>query len=212
MTSDVQGNRPLTEEELQDLVASSDAGARNPVGSVGLFLAIVAVIWSVFQVVLASPVSNLLLPGSVVNNSRQIHLAFAIFLAYAAYPALKSSPTDRIPVQDWILALIGTFTALYGYIFYEKIVNSGGKGDDIDTIFAAIGLVLLFEGARRALGPAMAIVASVFMLYVFFGSSELVPDVIRWKGASLDRAMEQMWITSEGVFGIALGVDRKSVV
>ncbi|AFO91322.1 TRAP transporter fused permease subunit [Phaeobacter inhibens] len=211
MTSDVQGNRPLTEEELQDLVASSDAGARNPVGSVGLFLAIVAVIWSVFQVVLASPVSNLLLPGSVVNNSRQIHLAFAIFLAYAAYPALKSSPTDRIPVQDWILALIGTFTALYGYIFYEKIVNSGGKGDDIDTIFAAIGLVLLFEGARRALGPAMAIVASVFMLYVFFGSSELVPDVIRWKGASLDRAMEQMWITSEGVFGIALGVSTKFV-
>ncbi|UTS80602.1 TRAP transporter permease [Phaeobacter piscinae] len=211
MTSDVQGNRPLTEEELQDLVASSDAGARNPVGSVGLFLAIVAVIWSVFQVVLASPVSNLLLPGSVVNNSRQIHLAFAIFLAFAAYPALKSSPTDRIPVQDWILALIGTFTALYGYIFYEKIVNSGGKGDDIDTIFAAIGLVLLFEGARRALGPAMAIVASVFMLYVFFGSSELVPDVIRWKGASLDRAMEQMWITSEGVFGIALGVSTKFV-
>ncbi|UWR70095.1 TRAP transporter permease [Phaeobacter inhibens] len=211
MTSDVQGNRPLTEEELQDLVASSDAGARNPVGSVGLFLAIVAVIWSVFQVVLASPVSNLLLPGSVVNNSRQIHLAFAIFLAYAAYPALKSSPTDRIPVQDWVLALMGTFTALYGYIFYEKIVNSGGKGDDIDTIFAAIGLVLLFEGARRALGPAMAIVASVFMLYVFFGSSEVVPDVIRWKGASLDRAMEQMWITSEGVFGIALGVSTKFV-
>ncbi|AUQ54314.1 TRAP transporter permease [Phaeobacter inhibens] len=211
MTSDVQGNRPLTEEELQDLVASSDAGARNPVGSVGLFLAIVAVIWSVFQVVLASPVSNLLLPGSVVNNSRQIHLAFAIFLAYAAYPALKSSPTDQIPVQDWVLALMGTFTALYGYIFYEKIVNSGGKGDDIDTIFAAIGLVLLFEGARRALGPAMAIVASVFMLYVFFGSSEVVPDVIRWKGASLDRAMEQMWITSEGVFGIALGVSTKFV-
>ncbi|WP_282051567.1 TRAP transporter permease [Phaeobacter inhibens] len=211
MTSDVQGNRPLTEEELQDLVASSDAGARNPVGSVGLFLAIVAVIWSVFQVVLASPVSNLLLPGSVVNNSRQIHLAFAIFLAYAAYPALKSSPTDRIPVQDWVLALMGTFTALYGYIFYEKIVNSGGKGDDIDTIFAAIGLVLLFEGARRALGPAMAIVASVFMLYVLFGSSEVVPDVIRWKGASLDRAMEQMWITSEGVFGIALGVSTKFV-
>ncbi|MFV1440669.1 MULTISPECIES: TRAP transporter permease [unclassified Phaeobacter] len=211
MTSETQGKGPLSEEELQALVASSDSGARNPIGSVGLFLAIVACIWSVFQVLLASPVANLVLPGSVVNNARQIHLAFAIFLAYAAYPALKSSPTDRIPVQDWILALMGTFTALYGYIFYEKIVNAGGKGDDIDTVFAAIGLVLLFEGARRALGPAMAIVASVFLLYVFFGSSELVPDVIRWKGASLDRAMEQMWITSEGVFGIALGVSTKFV-
>ncbi|WP_293575708.1 TRAP transporter permease [Phaeobacter sp.] len=211
MKSDTQGNRPLTEEELQALVASSDSGARNPVGSVGLFLAIVACIWSIFQVLLASPIANVVLPGSVVNNSRQIHLAFAIFLAYAAYPALKSSPTDRIPVQDWILALLGTFTALYGYIFYEKIVNAGGKGDETDTVFAAIGLVLLFEGARRALGPAMAIVASIFLLYVFYGSSEFVPDVIRWKDASVERAMEQMWITSEGVFGIALGVSTKFV-
>ncbi|MCB4454122.1 TRAP transporter permease [Leisingera sp. McT4-56] len=211
MTSDAQGNRPLSEEELQELVASSDAGARNPVGSVGLFLAIVAVIWSVFQVILASPVANLLLPGSVVNNSRQIHLAFAIFLAYAAYPALKSSPRNYIPVQDWIFALAGTAIAMYGYIFYQKIVDSGGLADDMDKWFALAGLILLFEAARRALGPAMAIIATIFLLYVFFGSSEYVPEVIRWKGASLKKAMSHMWITSEGVFGIALGVSTKFV-
>ena len=51
----------------------------------------------------------------------------------------------------------------------------------------------------------MAIIATIFLGYVFFGSSELVPDVIRWKGASLKKAMSHMWITSEGVFGIALG-------
>ncbi|KIC19450.1 TRAP transporter permease [Leisingera sp. ANG-DT] len=211
MTSDAQGNRPLSEEELQELVASSDAGARNPVGSVGLFLAIVAVIWSVFQVILASPVANLLLPGSVVNNSRQIHLAFAIFLAYAAYPALKSSPRNYIPFQDWIFALAGTAIAMYGYIFYQKIVDSGGLADDMDKWFALAGLILLFEAARRALGPAMAIIATIFLAYVFFGSSDWVPEVIRWKGASLKKAMSHMWITSEGVFGIALGVSTKFV-
>ncbi|MDE4132164.1 TRAP transporter permease [Phaeobacter sp. QD34_3] len=211
MTSDAQGNRPLTEEELQELVASSDAGARNPIGSVGLFLAIVAVTWSVFQVILASPLSNVILPGSVVNNSRQIHLAFAIFLAYAAYPALKTSPRGYIPIQDWIYAVVGTGIALYGYIFYQKIVDSGGLADDMDKWFALAGLVLLFEAARRALGPAMAIIATIFLLYVFFGSSEVVPEVIRWKGASLKKAMSHMWITSEGVFGIALGVSTKFV-
>ncbi|MFW8593151.1 TRAP transporter permease [Cribrihabitans neustonicus] len=211
MTSDAQGNRPLSEEELQELVASSDAGARNPVGSVGLFLAIVAVIWSVFQVVLASPLANVLLPGSVVNNSRQIHLAFAIFLAYAAYPAFKSSPRGHVPAVDWILAIAGTLIALYGYFFYQKIVDSGGLADETDAIFAFIGLLLLFEAARRALGPAMAIIASIFLLYVFFGSSEWVPEVIRWKGASIRKAMSHMWITSEGVFGIALGVSTKFV-
>ncbi len=211
MASETQGNRALSEEELQELVSSSDSGARNPTGNVGLFLAIVAVIWSVFQVVLASPLSNVLLPGSVVNNSRQVHLAFAMFLAYAAYPALKSSPRDYIPIQDWIMSIAGVFLALYGYIFYEKIVNSGGLADKTDMWFALVGLILLFEAARRALGPAMAIIASIFMLYVFFGSSSWIPEVIRWKGASLQKAMSHMWITSEGVFGIALGVSTKFV-
>ncbi len=211
MSSEQQGNRPLSEDELQELVASSDAGARNPIGNVGVFLAIVAAIWSIFQVVLASPLSNVLLPGSVVNNSRQIHLAFAIFLAFAAYPALRSSPRDYIPIQDWIMGVVGAGIALYGYIFYEKIVDAGGLADDTDKLFALAGLLLLFEAARRALGPAMAIIATIFLAYVFFGASEWVPEVIRWKGASLKKAMSHMWITSEGVFGIALGVSTKFV-
>ncbi|MEP1588453.1 MAG: TRAP transporter permease [Tateyamaria sp.] len=204
-------NRALSEEELQDLVASSDAGARNPTGNIGTLLAIVAVVWSLFQVLLASPLSNYILPGDVINNSRQVHLGFAIFLAFMAYPALKSSPRHYIPLQDWFLGLFGVFTALYGYVFYQKIVDAGGLADDMDKWFALAGLLILFEGARRALGPAMAIIATIFLCYVFFGSSEWVPDVIRWKGASLKKAMSHMWITSEGVFGIALGVSTKFV-
>ncbi len=211
MAQDTPGKGPLSEEELQDLVSSSDSGARNPAGSVGTFLAIVAVIWSLFQVVLASPVSNLVLPGAIINNDRSIHLAFGLFLAFMAYPALKSSPRNYIPIQDWIMGVLGAFIAMYGYFFYEKIVRSGGLADDTDKWVSLIGLLLLFEGARRALGPAMAIIASIFLLYVFFGSSEWVPDVIRWKGASLQKAMSHMWITSEGVFGIALGVSTKFV-
>ncbi|WP_417605150.1 TRAP transporter permease [Primorskyibacter flagellatus] len=204
-------NRALSEEELQDLVTSSDSGARSPQGSVALFMAVVALVWSLFQVLLASPVSNLLLPGDIINNSRQIHLAFAVFLAFMAYPALKSSPRHYIPIQDWAMGLFGAFLALYGYFFYEKIVSSGGLADDTDKWFALAGLIILFEGARRALGPAMAIIATIFLLYVFFGASAAVPEVIRWKGASLQKAMSHMWITSEGVFGIALGVSTKFV-
>ena len=211
MADNNKENRALSEEELQELVAATDAGARSPQGSVGTFLAIVAVIWSVFQVVLASPLANYVLPGDIINNSRQLHLAFAIFLAFMAYPALKSSPRDYIPIQDWIMAILAAFIALYGFVFYQKIVDAGGLADDVDKWFALVGLLLLFEAARRALGPAMAIIATIFLAYVFFGSSEIVPDVIRWKGASLKKAMSHMWITSEGVFGIALGVSTKFV-
>jgi TRAP transporter 4TM/12TM fusion protein len=211
MTDNQSKGRQLSEEELQDLVASSDSGGRNPVGPVATAMAVIAFVWSLFQIVLASPVSNLLLPGDIINNSRQIHLAFAIFLAFMAYPALSSSPRSYIPVQDWIMAFTGAFIAMYGYFFYDKIVNSGGLADDTDKWVALLGLILLFEAARRALGPAMAIIATIFLLYVFFGASEWVPDVIRWKGASLKKAMSHMWITSEGVFGIALGVSTKFV-
>ncbi|MEM8959196.1 MAG: TRAP transporter permease [Pseudomonadota bacterium] len=204
-------NRPLSEEELQELVASADAGARSPAGAVGTLMAVTALIWSLFQVILASPLANYILPGDIINNSRQFHLAFAMFLAFLAYPALKSSPRHRIPLQDWVFAIAGAFLALYGFFFYAKIVQSGGLADDVDKWFALVGLLLLFEASRRALGPAMAVIATVFLAYVFFGSAAWVPDVIRWNGASLQKAMSHMWITSEGVFGIALGVSTRFV-
>jgi len=211
MSDKTENGGGLSEEELQDLVASNDSGARNPEGKVGLFLATVAVVWSLFQILLASPISNLILPGDIINNSRQIHLAFAIFLAFMAYPMLKSSPRHYVPIQDWIFGITGAFIALYGYFFYTKIVKSGGLADNVDKWFALVGLILLFEAARRSLGPAMAIIATIFLLYVFFGDSTVVPDSIRWAGASLKKAMSHMWITSEGVFGIALGVSTRFV-
>ncbi|WP_373050480.1 TRAP transporter permease, partial [Thalassovita aquimarina] len=211
MAKSDSAGRQLSEAELQELVAASDAGGRSPTGAVATFLAAVALLWSLFQVVLASPLANVILPGDIINNSRQIHLAFAIFLAFLAYPALSTSPRRYIPVQDWVMAGVGAFIALYGYVFYQKIVDSGGLADDVDKWFALVGLILLFEAARRALGPAMAIIATIFLAYVFFGSSEWIPEVIRWKGASLKKAMSHMWITSEGVFGIALGVSTKFV-
>ncbi len=204
-------NAPLSDEQLQDMVASADAGARNPVGPVGTFLAVLAIVWALFQILLASPISNQVLPGSIINSSRQVHLGFSVFLAYMAYPAFKNSPRDHVPIVDWALALLGTYCALYGYIYYTQLVDRPGLPTQLDVFAAAAGLALLFEAARRALGPAMAIVAVVFLGYVFFGSSDVVPDVIRWKGASLNKAMSHMWLTSEGVFGIALGVSTKFV-
>ncbi|WP_369757452.1 MULTISPECIES: hypothetical protein [Falsihalocynthiibacter] len=57
--------------------------------------------------------------------------------------------------------------------------------DDVDKWLGLVGLLILFEGACRALGPAMAIIATIFLVNMFFGSSHFLPDVIRWKGASL---------------------------
>ncbi|MEP1535778.1 MAG: TRAP transporter permease [Paracoccaceae bacterium] len=204
-------NRTLSEEELQELVAASDSGARSPTGAIGKMIAITALLWSTFQVVLASPVGPYVLPGDLINNSRQIHLAFAVFLSAMAYPMFKNSPRDYIPWYDWILGIGGAFLALYGYFFYDKIVKNGGLADIPDSYFSLVGLVFLFIAAYRTLGPVMVALAIIFLGYVFFGSSEVIPDQIRWAGASIRKAMSHMWITSEGVFGIALGVSTRFV-
>ena len=215
-TEQAGANRP--EVDLNELVASNDMGARNPPGPVGLALTGVALAWSLFQLWIASPLPFIVaehLGLSLVFNdteTRSIHLGFAMLLAFTAFPALSSSPRDRIPVQDWAMALIGTFAALYLFLFYEGVlVDRSGIPNTTDLVVAGAGMVLLLEAARRALGPPLAIVAMVFLAYVFFGSSPLVPDVIQWKGASFQRAMSHMWLTTQGVFGIALGVSTSFV-
>jgi TRAP transporter 4TM/12TM fusion protein len=57
----------------------------------------------------------------------------------------------------------------------------------------------------------MVIVASVFLLYVFFGNNEIFPEAMQWKGASFGKAMWHFWMQTEGVFGLALGVSASMV-
>ena len=108
----------LTDEQLRQLVAESDTGGRRPSGLTAKIVTYVALAWSLFQLWIASPLPFSL--GIFVLNdtqSRSIHLAFALFLGYLLFPPLKSSPRTRIPVQDWILALLGAFCAAYLYLF-----------------------------------------------------------------------------------------------
>ena len=205
---------PLSDDELQDLVASSDTGARNPGGGVAKLLAGIALAWSVFQLWIASPLPFMvtdLIP--VLNNTetRSIHLAFAIFLAFMAYPALKRSPRDRVPLQDWVFAIVGAYAAGYLFLFYGELSDRPGAPIEMDLWIAGIGMVALLEATRRALGPPLMIVALVFLGYVFFGDSTVIPDAIRWKGASFAKAMGHQWLTTEGVYGIALGVSTSFV-
>lgn len=196
--------------DVQDMVAQADTGARNPVGMAGRILWFVPLCWSLFQLWYASPLPFIFNFG-VLNDTeaRSIHLAFAIFLAFTAYPALKHSPRDHIPVVDWVLALAGSFSAAYIYLFYTDLAGRSGAPTQFDIVIAVTGMVLLLEATRRALGPPLMVVAAVFLLYTFGGPH--MPDVIAHKGASLNKAMSHMWLTTEGVFGIALGVSTSFV-
>ncbi|MBX3654446.1 MAG: TRAP transporter permease [Ramlibacter sp.] len=203
-------NDPTAEAQALDvnqLVADNDAGGRQPGPLVSRVILAVALAWSLFQLWIASPLP--FSTGILVFNdtqSRAIHLAFSIFLAFLAYPAFSRSPRDRVPVADWVFAVVGAFCAAYLFIFYRELSQRPGQPITQDLVVAVVGMALLLEATRRALGLPMVVVALVFLAYTFGGP--YMPEMIAHKGASLSRAMSHQWLTTEGVFGVALGVSN----
>jgi len=195
----------LSDEELRRIVAEADTGGRKPTGFAAKLLLGVALAWSLFQLWIASPLPFTF--GIFVFNSteiRAIHLAFAVFLAFAAYPAFKRSPRNYVPTIDWLLALVAASCSAYLFVFYAEISTRPGIPTQTDLVIAVIGLVLLLEAARRSLGLPIVILAVLFLIYIFFGN--YMPEMIAHRGASLSRGMSHLWLTTEGVFGVAVGV------
>jgi len=196
--------------DLDDLVASTDSGARKPAGVPGKLLVSIAAAWSLFQLWIASPLPYVMGFGVFnATQARSIHLAFALFLAYMAYPALKNSPRDRIPVLDWVLAAVAAFCGAYMFIFYEGLSDRPGSPLLIDVVVGIAGIVLLLEATRRALGPPLMIVASVFLIYSLAGP--WMPGILAHGGVSFNGLVNHQWLTTQGVFGIALGVSTSFV-
>ncbi len=167
--------------DLEDMVASSDTGARKPAGMPGKLLVSIAAAWSLFQLWVASPLPFVVGFGVFnATEARSIHLAFALFLAYMAYPALKRSPRDRIPIQDWVLAAAAAFCGAYMFMFYEQLSQRPGAPILQDVIIGVTGLLLLLEATRRALGPPLMIIASIFIIYSLAGP--YMPGILSHRG------------------------------
>jgi len=201
----------LTAEKLEQMVAEIDSGGRAPHGSIPkAVLFFVPLLWSLFQLWYSSPLP-FLLDFFVINDTqaRSIHLAFAMFLAYTAFPTFKSSPRKYIPIQDWVLALIAAYTAAYIYLSYAALSTRPGSPITYDLVVSAVGIILLLEATRRALGPPLMVIGTLFIIYAFAGP--YMPDVIAHKGASLIKGMSHYWLSTEGVFGVALGVSTGMV-
>jgi TRAP-type uncharacterized transport system fused permease subunit len=86
------------------------------------------------------------------TEARSLHLGFALFLAFTAWPAFKRSPRDHVPLLDWLFALAGAFAGAYLLLFYNQLATRPGQPTPTDIAVATVGLVLLLEATRRAVG------------------------------------------------------------
>ncbi|MEQ8898057.1 MAG: TRAP transporter permease [Roseovarius sp.] len=249
------GRGGLSQNELDELVASADTGGRSAGPFITRLIMVIAIVWSLFQLWIASPLPFMFGWG-VFNDTeaRSFHLAFALFLAFVAYPAARSpfqlglavgvpalltflfiygakegtpiwwipvvgaavigavllgSPKNRVPPWEWALAIAGAVASLYIYFAYQGIAQRVGAPILQDFVIAVIGIMVLLEATRRALGPALMIVASCFLIYTFLGPH--MPSIIAHKGNNLSEVVNHQWITTEGIFGIALGVSTSFV-
>lgn len=166
----------------------------------------VALTWCAFQFWVASPLP--LLTGWLVfgdGRVRSLHLAFALLLAYVCFPGRRGvSPPERLSPLGLAVAFLAAFAAAQLFLFNRAIHAIPGDPAWWFVVVAVCGIAMLLEATRRVLGMPMVLLALAMLAYLFFGA--FAPDLIAHKGASLNRAMGHLWLSTEGVFGVALAV------
>ncbi|KKL98904.1 hypothetical protein LCGC14_1819770, partial [marine sediment metagenome] len=148
---------------------------------------------------------------------RAIHLAFAMALLFLTLPALKLPRKhfrflyviDRIAALDYVLALAGAISAMYIVMDYEGLAMRAGVPLTRDLIMGTVLVVLLLEASRRVIGPALPVIAMAFTLYAFMGP--YMPDIFAFKGVSARKYLSNITLTTEGIYGIPLGVSASIV-
>ena len=203
-------------EKYKEKLAEAEHGLRGDTkGVTRTATLIVGLCWSLFQL---ATVSVLMIDTLYI---RAIHLAFAITLVYLNIPMLKISGTswrwdlrillamNRVTILDYVAAAIAAFCAVYIVVDYEGIAARAGTPITRDIIFGLMLVVLLLESTRRVIGPALPVIASCFIIYVFCGPH--LPGMLAFKGASLSRFVAQMTMDTEGIYGVPLHVSATVV-
>ncbi|PIE72757.1 MAG: C4-dicarboxylate ABC transporter [Deltaproteobacteria bacterium] len=197
--------------ELDSMVKAEDAGGREPVGISARLLFVVGLTWSLFQIYIATPlpfVTDFLLLTNL--EQRVIHLAFALCLVYCFFPLRKKYPKKRISIYDLLLVVLGVCSCLYIVFNYQDIANRGGAARNLkEIVVATVGLLVLFEATRRAVGLPLVLVGSLFICYAFGG--RMMPEIVSHGGISVNRFIEHMWFSTEGVFGLPIGVSNSFI-
>ncbi|GAA0700781.1 TRAP transporter permease [Marinobacterium maritimum] len=152
----------------------------------------IAIAFSLFQLYTAvfTPLSSLVV--------RSVHVGFLILLALTLYRA-NGSGESKVPWYDWLLGLTGFALGFYHWIF-EADIMLRFLPETQDLIVGTLMVALVFEGARRCMGIGLAVVCGLFLLWGLFG--QYLPDPLGHRGYAPDQVLQQLFLGTEGIFGI----------
>lgn len=146
---------------------------------------------------------------------RSIHLAFAVALVFLLFPvnrnhiAAKKSYPLGFRALDIGLAGLGLAALVHIALSYKSLAMRGGEATTADLWLGGILILLVLECTRRLMGLALPVIASLAMLYTFFGDK--IPG--KWGHSLIDyeEFVSYQYLTTEGLFGIPLGVSASFI-
>ena len=209
--------------KLDQKVKEAEGRSRILSGWQMQFVALLALLWALFQLWYASPLPFIFGFGVFIDvPARGIHLGFALLICFLFYPLQKKSRKKPFTILDLIVAIIGFLCATYLFFDYEGLVNRNGIllnfpinlfglaiEFPFELILGAVGVLILLEATRRAVGLPLVIVALVFLVYSFFGPD--MPGLLAHQGLSLERLIGYQWLGGEAIFGIPISVSTSFV-
>ncbi len=206
-------------DNMAEEMLRQDTGQVMMAGAWAWVFSGIALTWSLFQLWIASPLPFMLQFGLIDGvEARALHLTFALVLCFLAFGAVRKSGIRAPSWLDITLAFAGGLTASYLYWNYDGLAQRAGillvyevlgVTIPIEVILGGIGILVLLEAIRRAIGLPLVIVAGLFLIYSLFGQS--MPDLIAHRGLSLDRLVGYQWLTGEAIFGIPIDVTTRFV-
>lgn len=148
------------------------------------------------------------------TTHRGIHMAFVLGLIFLVFAASKKDNAAKpvasalrplgIPIWDWLFAFAAAASSLYVPYIFEDLAFRVGNPMPIDVIMGTILIVVLLEATRRSVGLALPLIAIGLMLYALYGRS--FPGIFVHPGNTWKGVVNHLYLTSQGIFGIALGV------
>lgn len=161
--------------------------------------AVLAVAWTLFQLYTS-------LKGSLpAPQQRSVHLGFAFVCTFILYNArVKGNTKGRATWLDIVFALVSIVPMVYLFSQYMSIPQRLGTPTTLDIVMGTLTVLLVLEGTRRSMGWVLVVLSVLGLLYTYFGG--YIPAPFGHRGYSLSRQINYQYLTTNGVFGTALGV------
>lgn len=191
-----------TKQNQQEISETEQAGANTTlVFLVAKVVMVIAVSLSLYQLYTAG------ITALTALIQRAIHLGAILTLTFLLKPPFKNAKKDRINlwfVLDLLLVAAAIYCTSYICINLTEIFERQGDWLTIDLVVSVIGTLLVMEACRRVIGVIMTGICLVAILYAMFGP--YMPELIIHKGYSIERITTTLWLTTEGIFGLPIGV------